>query len=97
MEQFKIFQWRYVSRKPRATFVVYAREQKTADEIIAIENTDNLYILKPAKVRFCTPTETEEQPYALEQRQLAVAERRLNNRRAYIKAHPVAKEWLAKH
>ena len=93
---YQLFQWKYISHKPDATMIIYAREQKTADEIIDIENIDNVFFFKKARFSFQKPYETNTPPYELEQHQLEVAEQRLEHRRRYFKEHPESLDWVKK-
>lgn len=85
------FQWKYVSKKPKLRFVVFAREQKTADEIIAIENTRNSYYLRPKRFGFKKAVMAIKPPYELEQHEIQAAEKRLKRRDAYYAEHPEEK------
>ena len=96
-ERFQTYRWKFVCRKPKTCFLIYAREQKTAEEIIAVENTENLYFLKLAKVFSKKAVKVKVPPFELEQHQLEAAEARLERRRAYLKEHPEHRAWLAKH
>lgn len=90
------FRWKYVCKRPKLTFIIYAREQKTADEIIAVENVRNIHYLKPARFFFKKAVMVKVPPYELEQSQLSAAEARLKRREAYLKEHPEDEAWLAK-
>ena len=94
---YQIYRWRYKSKKPKAIMLVYARQQKTADEIIATENIDNIFFFKPTRFFFKKQCYTYEPPYDLEQQQLSVAEKRLEHRKNYFKDHPEDVDWIAKH
>lgn len=96
MEQFKTFKWRYESRNPKVTFVVYARERKMAEEIIAVENTANIYTLKPTRFFFRSAVTVQQPPYELEQEQLKTVEKRLENRKRFFAEHPESLGWLEK-
>ena len=87
--------WRYKSKKPKAALIVFARERKTADEIVDVENTENLFILKPARFFFRRSCTIDVPPYELEALELETAKARLDRRREYFRQHPERRKWLA--
>lgn len=91
------YQWKYVDKKAKVVLIVFAREQKTADEIVAIVNTENVYYLKPARFFFRKPVMMKLPPYEVEQHQLEQAEKDLEYRRERLKMKPEYLGWIAKH
>lgn len=87
MNIYDTYEWRY-SAKRGLTMVIYARNRKTADEIIEIENAENVYYFKPARFFFRKPTKVIVPPYDLELHQLETAQNHLQHRRKYFIEHP---------
>ena len=81
---YSIYRWRYKAKRG-VTMVIFARERKTADEIIAVENRKNIYFYRPARFFFRVLVATSIPPYELEQDQLHAAEKRLGYRKVNIK------------
>lgn len=87
--------WRYKSKRPKATLVVFARDKKTADEIVDIENTYNILLFKPTFFFHKRSCSVEIPPYELETNQLETVKARLDRRKRYMEQHPEQREWLA--
>lgn len=96
-DRYHSYQWKYVDRRAKVTLIVFAREQKTADKIVAIVNTENVYYLKPARFFFKKPVLLRVPPYEVEQHQLEQAEKELEHRKKKFAEHPEYRRWIAKH
>lgn len=84
-EQFEVFEFRYIDKKTKTGFCVYARKEETAKQIIDIENDHNVYhYVKPRFRRFKRKYISEKAPYELEQEQIEVATTRRNKRYEYL-------------
>lgn len=83
---FDIFEFTYKDKKTKARCCIYAREEKTAQEIIDIVNTDNpLFNFTKKKLFFKKPYTTTIPPYELEQEQLENARKQHAQRLKYLK------------
>lgn len=92
-ETFEIYEFKYRCKKARLNFVVYARTEKTANEIINIVNQDNIiYFEKPKFRRFKKLVGCTMPPYDIEQEQFEVAEQQHQKRLEYFKTHRREKE-----
>ncbi len=92
-ETFEIYEFKYRCKRTRLKFVVYARTEKTANEIINIVNQDNIiYFEKPKFRRFKKPCRCTMSPYEIEQEQFEVAEQQHQKRLEYFKKHRREKE-----
>lgn len=93
---YKTYRWKYVSRKPKDCLIICARKQETAEQIIAIENTDNFRILRLVKLFPKKTIYIKEPPYEFEQSEMDIALQRLEKRREYLKKNPNAFRSIAK-
>ena len=75
-DYYNIFRFRYIDKKARVGFVVYAREEETADKIISIVNKKNVFFFTKPKIkwRFKKAKICTKPPYEIEQEQFEVAE-----------------------
>ena len=87
MRVYDTYEWRYTAKRG-VKMIIYARDRKTANEIIEIENTENVYYYKPARFRFKEPTKVIVPPYELELHQLETAKKHFDHRRLYFDKHP---------
>lgn len=84
-DEFEVYEYRYFDKETKTGFCVYAREEKTAKEIIDIENDHNIYnFIKPKFRRFKRKYLSGTPPYELEQEQMDVALKRRENRFKYL-------------
>ena len=81
--EYEIYRWRYKCKG--ACFIIYARKEETADAIIEVENTSNIFFLKPARLWRKKACLVSVPPYELELEQMKEAERGLAHRLEYIR------------
>lgn len=79
---FDIFEFTYFEKASGLKTTIWAREDKTAQKIIDLMNTDSCCYFIPQKRKFKVATKTNRPPYELEQEQLHVAELELEKRQA---------------
>lgn len=84
INQFELYEFRYIDKETRTGFCVYARDEETADKIITIENSCNVYHYVKPKFRFKKKYISEQPPYELEQEQIETAEKRRKKRYEYM-------------
>lgn len=86
MEAYNILVFRFVDKKSRCRFEVYARTLETAQKIIDIENTNNdVFKWSKKKIGFIKKAVSNIPPYDLELQQIETASKRLKNRTDYAK------------
>lgn len=66
---FEINKYKYVDRKTRNQFVIYARDVSFADKLIERVNKLGIFNLRRAKFRFCRNVICEIPPYNIEREQ----------------------------
>ena len=79
------YRWRF--RNKEGGLTILAREEKTALEILEVENTDNDDPYKPRFFGYKRPCEVRIPPYELETAQLEEVQRRLERRRKWRAEH----------
>ena len=84
INQFELYEFRYIDKETKTGFCVYARKEETAKQIIDIENDHNVYHYVKPKFRFKKKYISEQPPYELEQEQIEVAEKRRKKRYEYM-------------
>lgn len=85
INQFELYEFRYIDKETKTGFCVYARKEETAKQIIDIENDHNVYhYVKPRFRRFKKKYISEQPPYELEQEQIETAEKRRKKRYEYM-------------
>jgi hypothetical protein len=83
---FNIFEFTYKDKKKKMRCSINAREEKTAQEIIDIINSNNpLFYFVKKKLFFKRPYITTIAPYELEQEQIENARKQHDHRIKYIK------------
>lgn len=81
MDSYEIIRSKYVRRRQKKPLFIYARTLKTAEVILAIENTDAFVPYRPSRFGFMKKLLIEEPPYEFELLQAEYAEKRLEARR----------------
>lgn len=85
---YDLIEFRYIDKATKQRFCVFAREQKTADEIISIVNEKNIYyFIKPKFRKFKFKVVSSKPPYEVEQEQFEIAEKQKQKRLEYFKTH----------
>jgi hypothetical protein len=83
--EFEINRYTYRLEGGGALLSIYARDKKTAEEIVSIVNTDTRFHWVPKRIGFCKKVFTSIPPYELEQQQIASAHKQLEYRRRNLK------------
>lgn len=78
VSRYEIYQFTYIDRASRFKFAVFARTIETANEIVTIENTNNIFHWEPKKIGFIKKVISKMPPYELESIQLECAENHYN-------------------
>ena len=80
-EYFDIYEFRFYAKGTKFCFKVYAREEKTALEILDIENECNFFKFKRLWYRrYKVRCYSKKPPYEIEQKQLELATERKKKR-----------------
>lgn len=83
---FDIFEFTYIDKKTKARCCIYARDEKTAQEIINIVNSNNpLFNFVKKKLFFKKSYITTIAPYELEQEQIENARKQHDHRIKHLK------------
>ena len=85
VSRYEIYQFTYIGRASRFKFAVFARKIETANEIVTVENTNNIFQWKPKKIGFIKKVISKMPPYELESIQLECAENHLKHKIEYYK------------